>query len=95
MISVEVATALAIKLLAAMSGAVLALIFQPPKTRSEFWTRAAFSIIAGVVFASQVRDYFKWPSTFETDLASGSITALLSWWIMGAVVRIVGAWSPK
>ena len=93
--SAELAMAIAIKLAASACGAVLALIFQPPKTKPEFYTRASFSIIFGVVFASQAREYLKWPINFETDFASGAMTALLSWWVMGAVVRVIGAWKGK
>lgn len=90
--SVELATAVAIKFAAAFCGAVLALVFQPPKTRAEFYTRAAFSLISGMIFAGQVREYLKWPISLDTDIASGALTALLSWWIMGALVRIIDAW---
>lgn len=93
--SVEVVGAILIKFLAGLGGAILALSFQPPKTIAEFVTRTVFSVLSGMLFAGQVRDYLKWPITMETDIAAGALTALLSWWIMGAVVRIAGAWSPK
>lgn len=90
--SVELAAAMAIKLVASMCGAVLALIFQPPKTKAEFWTRTAFSIVSGFIFGGQTREYLKWPVTMDTDIAATCLTALLSWWIMGALVRLIEAW---
>ncbi len=90
--SVELATTIAIKFFAGFVGAVLALTFQPPKTRAEFVTRGVFSILSGMLFSGPVREYLKWPITIETDIAAGALTALLSWWIMGAVVRLIDAW---
>lgn len=90
--SVEVVTAIAIKFLAGVGGAILALAFQPPKALSEFVTRSIFSILSGMLFAGQAREYLQWPITIETEIASGSLTALLSWWVMGAVVRLIDAW---
>lgn len=90
--SVELATAMAIKLVASVFGAVLALIFQPPKTKPEFWTRTGFSIISGFIFGGQAREYLKWPPSMDTDIAATALTALLSWWIMGALVRLIDAW---
>ncbi len=88
------ALTIAAKVVGATSGAFLALVFQPPKTLPEFITRGMFSIVSGIAFSSPVREYLKWMPTFETELASGALTALLSWWIMGAIVRIVGTWKP-
>ena len=79
----------------AVIGAFLALIFQPPKTLAEFWTRSAFSVVSGAVFGERMRDWLKWPMEIETGLASAALTALLSWWMMGAAVRVIGAWRQK
>lgn len=87
--------ALLAKLVGALIGAFLALVFQPPKTRAEFVTRSVFSVFAGFVFSTPVREYLKWIPTLEMELASSALTALLAWYIMGAVVRIVGGWKPK
>ena len=86
--------AIVAKFVGAASGTVLALVFQPPKTVADFVTRSIFSLISGLVFSSPVRDYFHWVPSLETELAAGALVAMLSWWIMGAVVRIVGAWKP-
>jgi hypothetical protein len=86
---------LALKALGSVSGAVLALVFQPPKNRAEFVTRAAFSVISGLIFGDIAREYFKWADTWQMVLAASAATAMLSWFIMGAVVRLIGAWKPK
>lgn len=76
-------------------GAVLAFVFQPPKTSSEFWTRIAFSVISGMLFGDPVRLRFAWDETVQMVLAAGALTALLSWFVMGAVVRFIANWKGK
>lgn len=88
-------SAIGIKLASSFLGAVMALVFQPPKNNADFWTRLGFSILAGILFSDPVRDWLKWPVTTENNMAAAGLTALLSWWLMGAVVRVVGAWKPK
>lgn len=85
---------LLLKLVGAFAGAVLALVFQPPKNRAEFVTRAVFSVLSGFLFGDIVRDYFKWPEDWQMLLAAGAVTAALSWFCMGAVVRVIGTWKP-
>lgn len=77
------------------AGAALALIFLPPKSIAEFWTRASFSIISGVIFADTVRDKLAWPETIDRLIAAGAGTSALSWFCMGMIVRVIGAWKPK
>lgn len=86
--------AIALKLLGALAGAVLALVFQPPKTRTEFIRRASLSIICGIIFGDVARDYLKWLDTWQMNLASSAGTSLLSWFIIGAVIRVIGKWTP-
>lgn len=79
---------------AALAGAILALVFQAPKTRAEFVTRAVFSILSGLLFGDVVREYFKWAETWQMVVAAGALTSMLSWFIMGAVTRIISKWTP-
>lgn len=79
----------------AFLGTVLALVFLVPKTRAEFWTRSTFSLISGTIFADTVRDRLAWPETIDRLIASGAGTAALSWFLMGMIVRVIGAWKPK
>lgn len=85
----------AIKLAGSFLGAILAFIVQPPKTQADFVTRGAFSVITGLAFNTPVREYLKWPETVEYTFASIVLTAMLSWFVMGAVLRILGSWKPK
>lgn len=87
--------ALGIRLLGAVAGTVLALVFQPPKTLPDFVTRSIFSLIAGMVFSSPVRDYLRWAPSVEIDIASGALTSLAAWPLMGAAVKAVGKWRQK
>lgn len=91
----EILALLAIKASSALAGAILALVFQPPKNRPEFVTRAIFSVVAGIVFSVPVRDWLKWAPTIEHDIAAAVLTAMLSWFLMTAIVRVIGTWKPK
>lgn len=86
--------AILIRVVGSLTGAFLALVFQPPKVTSELVTRGLFSLICGFVFSPPLRDYLKWAPSTEIDLAAAALTAMLSWWLMSTVVRIVGAWKP-
>ena len=86
---------LGVKLASAFLGAIMALVFQPPKNQAEFITRGLFSLIAGMVFSDPARDWLKWPDTVQYHVAAAALTAMLSWWLMGMLVRIIGAWKPK
>ncbi len=76
-------------------GAILALVFQPPKTLPEFATRSVFSLISGAVFGEPVREWLKWSDRPTMVIAAAAITALASWWAWGTAVRVIGAWKPK
>lgn len=85
---------LVLKALGSLSGAVMALVFQPPKTLAEFVTRAVFSILCGLLFGDIVRDHFAWLETWQMVMAAAALTSLLSWFIMGAATRIISKWTP-
>lgn len=88
--------AVLIRAVGAVIGAGLALVFLPPKNRAEFVTRGAFSIIVGIIGAYPVRVYYlHWEETWELRMAAAVLVAMLSWFVMGAVVRIIGMWKPK
>lgn len=90
-------TAVAIKALGSLGGAVLALVFQPPKDTRDFIIRACFAFLCGLFFGDPVRQqYLHWPETWQMWVASAAIVALASWWIWGAAIRIIGAYKgPK
>lgn len=89
-------TAMIVRALGATGGAFLALVFQPPTSIRDFAIRGAFSFFSGALFGEPMRDqYLHWPASWQMVLASSALVALGSWWIWGAVVRVVNAWKPK
>lgn len=86
--------ALSLKFAGAFAGAVLSVIFLPPKTRGEFIRRFSLSLIAGLLFGDAVHDYFKWGDTWRMDIAAAAVTSMLSWFVIGAALRIIGSWKP-
>lgn len=91
MLDVGVVTVTIIKLSGSVAGTALALIYLQPKTKADFITRSAFSIISGLVFSEAVRDLAHWPDTGNYQVASAALTAMLSWFVMGAVTRMISA----
>lgn len=93
--SLGLAATIALKFLGAVSGAILALVFLPPTTRGEFIRRFSLSLASGIIFGDPAKDYLRWPDTWQMYLASSAGVAMLSWFVMGAIVRLIGAWKPK
>ena len=85
---------LTLKAIGTVGGSILALSFQPPKDRAEWIYRSVFSLLSGALFADATHDYLKWPQTWQMDIASAAATAMLSWFLMGAVVRFINVWKP-
>jgi len=73
----------------------LALLFQPPKTINEGKRRAAISLLAGLTTGDMLRQLYNLPPNFEMWMACAAIIAAGSWWVIGAAIRILGAWKPK
>lgn len=84
-----------VKFLGSVSGSVLALVWLPPKTRSEFVRRAVLSLVCGFIFGDVLRIQLHWPDTWQMDLAASAASAMLAWFVMGAVVRVIGSWKQK
>lgn len=88
--------AMILKGLGSVSGTALALLVKPPKSIAEFVTRLACSLLAGILFATPVRERIGWAGTEEYVIASATIAAFCAWWLMAAVVRIIEKWEgPK
>lgn len=92
---IEHGGAILIRLIGSFVGAFLALIWQPPKTLNEFWTRGIFSVISGALWGDRLREWAHWPKEIEPSIAAAALTALLSWWAMAMAVRIIGSWKQK
>ena len=84
--------AMMLKAIGSVSGTALALLVKPPKTIAEFATRVGCSLLAGILFATPVRERIGWIATEEYIIASATISAFCAWWIMAAVVRIIEKW---
>lgn len=91
----DIWTMIAAKFSGSIGGAMLALLFQPPKTLNEGKRRAAISLLAGLTTGELLRQYANLPANFEMWMASAAIVSAGSWWLVGAFVRIIGAWKPK
>lgn len=82
-------------------GAILALVFNPPKTRRDFIIRGSFSFLSGFVFGEPAREqYLHWPDRWEYWIASCALVALVSWASYGALKKAVlraidTLWKPK
>lgn len=78
-----------VRLLGVLAGSFLALAFLPPRSISGFVRRGLSALVFGFVFAPIVHDYLQWPATDERVLASGAVSAFISWWIMGLAKRVI------
>ena len=92
----EAATAMAVKFAGAVLGAALALTFQPPKTLEGAIRRLGLSIPAGMIFHPFLSDWLQWPRGTDEDFAAIVLTSAVSWWVFGAIVRVLEVWKgPK
>lgn len=86
----DVTTAIIAKIVGAISGSVLALIYMPPKTARDAAIRIIFSFGCGFLFWMYAAEKVGFNQyTFEGISASVAITALLSWPVAGAVFKIL------
>ncbi len=78
-------------------GALLSLVYVPPKNVREGVGRGVFSITSGYVFAFVAMEYFGWPETDRHWMAATVFVGGLSWLIAGVAVRIlqsINKWPP-
>jgi hypothetical protein len=84
----------AIKVIGALSGAALALIYDQPKTWGQFWSRLAFSAVVGLALSDAIREnVLHWPA--NASLAVTLLVGALSWNGYAMAVRIMSIWKPK
>jgi len=84
----------AVKVVGALSGAVLALIYDQPKSWGDFWRRIAFAAIISLLLSDAVREHLlHWPE--NATLATFAIVALVSWSAWSMALRIMSVWKPK
>lgn len=84
----------AIKVAGALSGALVALLYDQPKTWGQFGQRLAFSAIVGLALTDLVRDnLLHWPETASLGVTFG--IGALAWNGYAMAVRIMSIWKPK
>lgn len=88
----EIVAVLMLKFIGAAAGAALALVFVPPKTYRGFVRRLTASLIGGVMFAAYVREWGNFGDNWEGRIAAACAAGFMSWWAMGAVIRVLKAW---
>jgi len=88
----EIVGGLLLKWIGSLAGAALSLLFMPPRNWREFRRRGAFAVIAGMVFATPVRDYTYLSNDAEGLVAGATIAASVGWIAMETLVRLVRAY---
>lgn len=83
-----------IRLAATFLGTALALVFQPPRSLAGAARRTFISVPCGLIFYPQVADWLDWPRNWDNDFAAIVLTAAVSWWVFGAVTRVLEIWKP-
>lgn len=73
----------------AFAGTIISLAVIPPKTRREARDRSISALFGGLAFPVLVRMKLGLQTDFEGLIASGAAAAFLTWWVAGAVVRLV------
>jgi len=81
------------RLIGAGAGALIAVLFIPPKSWNEAIRRLAVGTISGIIFMLPFRDWLmNWPDTVEYMVASACFVALAAWWILGAIPKAIDIW---
>lgn len=86
----------AAKIIGAVAGTILALVFIPPRTWRGFFQRTAAAMVFGIVFEPVARSWGGFDPSGEGIAAGSAAAAFASWWIMGAAKRTAEIWQgPK
>lgn len=89
------ASVLFLKFIGASAGAVLALVFVPPRTLQGFFRRGAAALISGPIFAPYVQTWAGFSNDTDGLISAACLTAFGSWWLMGSAVRLINGWKSK
>lgn len=78
------------RVLGAVAGAVLPLLYIRPLNIRDAIARFAFAAIVGYAFYFVAIDFFGWPETPRRVMAGAIIAGAISWFLAGAlIVRVV------
>lgn len=83
------------KILGVCSGAFLALVFDPPRSRSGFVRRTTAALVAGYVFGHLVLAFMGWAETYDNVVAAFCISAFVSWAAMGRIKRFIESYKKE
>ena len=79
------------KVIGAFLGAVISLAYLRPKNLKDALYRAFVSITCGIVFGFVLHDYFELKGTFEHWIAASAGVSILSWFVIGMIVRVLSS----
>jgi hypothetical protein len=89
----EILVEIAIKISGALVGAVIALVFVPPRSRWGFARRFVAAMLFGPTFGPYVQAKLGFG---EGAFAASCLAAIVSWSLLGALKRVADAWQgPK
>lgn len=83
------------KLVGALAGALLSILFIEPRNMKEGARRFVGSLIAGPLISALVLHQTSWPVTWEFIALSSCIAAFLSFPVMKTGYRVAQAWVEK
>lgn len=83
---------IAIKIGGAFIGAILALVFVPPRSRWGFVRRFSAAMLFGPTFGPYVQDKLGFG---EGAFAASCLAAIVSWSLLGALKRAADTWQGK
>jgi len=84
---------IAAKLIGVVSGALLALVFDPPRSRTGFIRRTVVAIVGGFIFGHIVLHFLEWPETTENMIAAWCISSASSWYVLGRARKLIDAYT--
>ncbi len=83
------------KLVGALAGALLSILFIEPKNMRDGARRFFGSLIAGPIISAFVLHQTEWPVTWEFVALSSCIAAFLSYPVLKTGYRVAQAWVEK
>lgn len=83
------------KLVGALAGALLSILFIEPKNLRDGARRFLGSLIAGPLISALILHQTEWPVTWEFIALSSCIAAFLSFPVMKTGYRVAQAWVEK
>lgn len=74
------------RVVGAVWGAIVALLFLPPKTKGEAIRRFIAPVVIGTIASPVFLYYIHWPLTLDYFIASSGAISCLSWFLLPSVI---------